>query len=215
MLRSLKQFYGHKLGATDGEIGHIKDFYFDDQNWTIRYLVADTGTWLTGRKVLLSPLSLASPAALGKVVDVGLTRKQIENSPSIDSQKPVSRQHEEGYYKYFGLPPYWTGNAADMIGPRVEREVHVRSTQAVNGYLVRMGDETIGHVSDFMMDAESWTIDQLVVKTGHRLSGNDMLIETKRVERISYDESTIFARPDVEASEQSPANHLAPAGIIL
>jgi hypothetical protein len=78
-----------------------------------------------------------------------------------------------------------------------------------------MGDETIGHVCDFMMDAESWTIDQLMVKTGHRLSGNETLIETKRVERISYDESTIFARPDVEASEQSPASHLAPAGIIL
>jgi PRC-barrel domain len=76
MLRSLKQLYGDKLGATDGEIGHIKDFYFDDQNWAIRYLVVDTGTWLPGRKVLISPHSLASPAASGKIVRVGLTRKK-------------------------------------------------------------------------------------------------------------------------------------------
>jgi hypothetical protein len=214
MLRSLKQFYGHKLGATDGEIGHIKDFYFDDQNWTIRYLVADTGTWLTSRKVLISPNSLASPAALGKIVCVGLTRKQIENSPSIDSRKPVSRQYEEEYHKYYGQPSYWTSDAADLIGPQLEREVHVHSTQAVNGYLVRMGDETFGHVSDFMMDAEGWNIDQLVVKTGHRLSGKDMLIPTKQVGRISYEESTIFACSSEEAAKHTPANPLAPAGAI-
>ena len=77
MLRSLKQLYGNKLGASDGEIGRIKDFYFDDQNWAIRYLIADTGTWLPGRQVLISPLSVASPAASGKIMDVGLTRKQI------------------------------------------------------------------------------------------------------------------------------------------
>ena len=236
MLRSLKQLYGEKLGATDGEIGHIKDFYFDDQNWAIRYLIADTGTWLPGRKVLISPHSLASPAASGKVVDVGLTRKQIENSPSIESQKPVSRQFEEEYYRYYGWPHYWQGSAlwgmsgfpileqppgplvnkaAAMIGPQPERELHLRSTQAVNGYLVRIGEETIGHICDFMIDAQSWEIGQLVVKTGHRLSGKDMLIPTKQVERISYEESTVFAHPGVEAAGQSPANHLVPAGIIL
>src|SRR5881394_2979061 len=145
MLRSLKQLYGGKLGASDGEIGQIKDFYFDDQNWAIRYLVADTGTWLTGRQVLISPHSLATLAASGKVVRVGLTRKQIENSPPIESQKSVSRQYEEEYHKYYGWPSYWKGAAADMIGPQPEREVHLHSAQAVNGYLVRMGEETIGH----------------------------------------------------------------------
>jgi uncharacterized protein YrrD len=215
MLRSLKQLYGDKLGASDGEIGRIKDFYFDDQNWAIRYFIADTGTWLPGRQVLISPHSIASPAVSGKIVEVGLTRKQIENSPSIESQKPVSRQQEEEYHKYFGWAPYWKTDAAEMIGPQPQREVHLRSAQAVNGYLVRMGAETIGHICDFMIDAESWVIGQLVVKTGHRLSGKDTLIPTKQVERISYDESTVFAYPTVEASTQTPANNLVPAGIIL
>lgn len=210
MLRSLKQFYGDKLGASDGEIGRIKDFYFDDQNWAIRYIIADTGTWLPGRQVLISPHSLASPAVSGKIVDVGLTRKQIENSPSIESQKPVSRQHEEEFHKYYGWPPYWKAAAANAIGPQPQREVHLRSAQAVNGYLLRMGEETIGHICDFMIDAESWTIGQLVVRTGHRLSGKEMLIETKQVERIGYHESTIFAHLNPEISEPAAAHRLAP-----
>lgn len=216
MLRSLKQLYGHKLRATDGEIGSIKDFYFDDQNWTIRYLIADTGTWLTSRKVLISPHSLASPAALGKVVDVGLTRKQIEKSPSIDSQKPVSRQYQEEYHKFFGWPAYWKAeNPTTVIGPQSEPEVHLRSTLAVSGYLLRRGDETIGHVCDFMIDAESWGIGQLVVKTGHRLSGKEILIPTKQVERVSHAESTVFTHLNAESADAPPARNSVPAGIVL
>src|SRR5665213_3982367 len=79
MLRSIKQLYGDKLGASDGEIGHVKDFYFDDQNWAVRYVVADTGSWLTGRLVLISPHSLGRLAHTEKVLRVKLTRKQIED----------------------------------------------------------------------------------------------------------------------------------------
>jgi len=95
VLRSIKQLYGDKLGATDGDIGSVKDFYFDEENWAIRYLVADTGNWLTSRQVLLSPHSLGRLDQAGKILRVKLTRKQIENSPSIDLHKPVSRQYEE------------------------------------------------------------------------------------------------------------------------
>jgi hypothetical protein len=223
MLRTIKQLYGNKLGASDGEIGHIKDFYFDDRSWAIRYLVADTGKWLPGRQVLISPHSLPSLDPSGKVVRVNLTRQQIENSPSIESHKPVSRQYEEEYYRYYGWPDYWQGNALwgmsgfpilelppkplasepAIIGPQPEREVHLRSTQAVNGYLLRMGPETIGHLCDFMMDTRTWAIGQLVVKIGHRLSGEETLMPTKQVERVSYDESTVFAHPTGEAVEQS------------
>ena len=96
MLRSIKQLYGNKLGASDGEIGHVKDFYFDDQNWAVRYLVADTGSWLPGRQVLISPHSLGRLDQAEKILRVNLTRKQIENSPSIESHKPVSRQYRRG-----------------------------------------------------------------------------------------------------------------------
>src|SRR5512141_2808534 len=102
MLRSLKQLYGDKLGASDGEIGHVKDVYFDDQNWAIRYLIVDTGSWLPGRQVLLSPHSLGHYEQADKVVRVNLTRNQIERCPAIETHKPVSRQYAEEYYRYYG-----------------------------------------------------------------------------------------------------------------
>src|ERR1017187_4743817 len=98
MLQSIKQLYGDKLGALDGEIGHVKDFYFDDRNWAVRYVVADTGSWLPGRQVLISPHSLGPLTPSGKVLLVNLTRKQVEDSPLIESHKPVSLQFEEEYH---------------------------------------------------------------------------------------------------------------------
>lgn len=233
MLRSIKQLYGNKLGASDGEIGHVKDFYFDDLNWAIRYLVADTGSWLPGRQVLISPYSLGRLDQAEKVLRVNLTRKQIESSPSIDLHQPVSRQYEEEYYRYYGWPSYWQGGGlwglsgfpilelppkplpneqVPAIDPQPKRpDAHLRSTQAVNGYHLHRGDEIIGHVCNFMMDAQSWVIGQLVIKTGNRFSGEEVLIPTKNVERISYEESTVFATLGSETAPQSPAHHLAPA----
>ena len=234
MLRSIKQLYGNKLGASDGDLGQVKDFYFDDQNWAIRYLVADTGTWLPERQVLLSPHSLGRLDQAVKILRVNLTRKQIENSPSIDLHKPVSRQYEEEYYRYYGWPYYWEGSAlwgmsgfpilelpaksladepSPVIVPQPERaDAHLLSAQAVNGYHLRTNDGIIGHVCDFMMDASSWAIGQLVIKTGHRLSGQEVLIPTKAVERISYEESTVFATLPKETVPPGPALDVTPAG---
>jgi hypothetical protein len=234
MLRSLKQLYGNELGASDGKIGHVKDFYFEDRTWTIRYLVADTGVWLPGRQVLISPRSLGRLDQAEKILRVNLTRKQIEDSPSIESHKPVSRQYEEEYHRYYGWPTYWEGaglwgmsdfpilempakpftvESAASNGHQPERaDAHLRSTQAVNGYHLQTAQGNIGHVCDFMMDAQSWAIGQLVIKTGHRFSGKEELIPAKKVERISYEESTVFVDLTREAAEQNPAPRPAPVG---
>ncbi len=95
MLQSIKHLYGDKLGASDGEIGHVKDFLFDDRNWAVRYVAVDTGSWLTGRQVLISPHAICRPGVVEKVLQVKLTRKQIEKSPLLASHQPVSRQYEE------------------------------------------------------------------------------------------------------------------------
>ena len=108
MLNKVKTLKGYKLDGLDGEIGTVKEFYFDDQYWTIRYLVADTGTWLAGRKVLISPYALLAVNREEQHIGIGLTRKQIEDSPSLDSDKPVSRQFEETFYGYYGWPAYWS-----------------------------------------------------------------------------------------------------------
>ena len=232
MLRSIKKLYGDRLGASDGDIGHVKDFYFDDQNWAVRYLVADTGTWLTSRLVLISPHAFGGLSQDGKVLCANLTRKQIEASPSIEWHKPVSRQYEEEYYQYYGWPFYWQGDGLwgmsgfpilelpakslpnekpVAIEPRHKRaDAHLRSTQAVKGYHLEASDGIVGHVCDFMMDDKSWAIGQLVVKTGHRFTGKEVLIPVSKVARISYEDSKVFVTLTKEAVEQSPVHDLTP-----
>ena len=111
MLRSMTELKGYTIGATDGEIGHVTDFLFDDTRWTIRYLVVETGSWLMSRKVLISPFSLLPADWEHKRLPVHLTREAVRNSPDIDTDKPVSRQHEVQYADYYGVPYYWGGDA--------------------------------------------------------------------------------------------------------
>jgi hypothetical protein len=234
MLQIIKQLYGDKLGASDGDIGHVKDFYFDDQDWVVRYLVADTGSWLSARKVLISPHAFGRLDPSGKLLPVELTRKQIEDSPSIESHKPVSRQYEEEYHRYYGWPYYWEGSGlwgmggfpilelpteslreetASPSGGSPERaDAHLWSAEAVNGYHIQASDGPIGHICDFMMDDQTWAIRQLVVKTGHRFSGREVQIPTSQVGRISYEASTVFVNLTTEAVERSPAHHSEPVG---
>src|SRR5665811_1149696 len=109
MLNKIKTLKGYKLHSLDGEIGKVEEFYFDDLHWTIRYLIADKGNWLMGRQVLISPYALIAVNKEEQFITIDLTKKQIEDSPSLDSDKPVSRQFEETYYNYYEWPIYWGG----------------------------------------------------------------------------------------------------------
>ncbi len=109
MLRRFNDLRGYTIGATDGDIGGVEDIYFDDLGWTVRYFVVDTGGWLSGRRVLLSPSVVRETEAAGRRMRTDLTRRQVEESPSIDTAKPVSRQEESALQAYFGYPSYWAG----------------------------------------------------------------------------------------------------------
>ena len=109
MLHNVKELSGLAVGARDGELGKVKDVYFDDQRWAIRHLVVDTGGWLMERKVLVSPRAVRGVEWDREVIDVDLTKQQVKDSPGIDTDRPVSRQHEIDYYRYFGYPNYWEG----------------------------------------------------------------------------------------------------------
>jgi len=237
MLRSLKHSYGEKLGALDGEIGLVKDFYFDDRDWTVRYVVAETGTWLTSRQVLLSPRAIGSLFQDGRAMMVNLKRKQIEDSPPIEWHKPVSRQYEEAYHRYYGWPNYWEGDGlwggihgfpiletpenfspekseAKVASKSEKADAHLRSTLAVKGYNLRATDGITGHVCDFMVDEDSWSIGELVIKIGHRFTGSEVLVPVSCVERISYEESTVFVNLTKAAVEQSPLQQSAFDGAV-
>lgn len=238
MLQSLKQLLGKDLAASDAHIGQIKDFYFDDQNWAVRYVMADTGKWLPGRQVLLSPHAFGLAASAGKSLTVNLTRSQIEGSPSMEAHKPVSRQYEEDYHRYYGWSGYWEGgglwggmrafpiletppnvlpdHGVATTSPQPgNMDTHLRSTQTVTGYHIMATDRISGYVCDFMMDPKSWAIHQLIVKTGHRFTGREVQIPVSLVERISYAESTIFVKLTGEAIEKSPEHRLTPDSMII
>ena len=224
MLQNTKELYGRKLTATDGEIGHVKDFYFDDKTWVIRYLVADTGSWLTGRQVLISPHAFGRVEPEGKSFAVNLTRKQIENSPSIEQHKPVSRQYEIDYYRYYGWPAYWTGGGMwgfggyPMVLPPSKDQIeaqqahhhrddkHLRSAKALAGYALHASDGEIGSVTGFIVDEKSWAVRQLAVETGHWFSGREIMIPSNAVERIDYEVSKVFVRL-TKAAIQHTAEH--------
>ena len=226
MLHSIQQRYGEKLRAADGEIGHVRDFYFDDNNWTVRYLVADTGGWLSGRLVLISPQALGQLYPEGKVILVNLSRQQIEESPSIDEHMPVSRQLEEEYHRHYGyayyaesMPLWGLGGYPVLAPPPLETDAkqegvdsHLRSARVVAGYNVEANDGVVGAVADFLIDAKTWVIREIVVECGHWYSGKKVFISTDKVSRISHDQSTVYVDSTkhafMEASEQpqdSPA----------
>lgn len=226
MLRSIKKLFEDKLGASDGEIGHVSDFYFDDRNWAVRYLVADTGSWMPGRLVLISPHAFGDLYQGGKVLLVNLTRQQIENSPSIESHKPVSRQYEEEYHRYYNWPFYWKGDAVwgmsgfPILSQRSEPflgeqaivenkkteagDLHLRSAKALMGYQIQATDGVIGHVADFVMSDEDWAIQHVVVDTRHWLTGKRVVISPGQINRISWDESKVYVDLTKEALLELP-----------
>lgn len=121
MLHNLNDLHDRAIHATDGDIGHVKDFYIDDQTWVVRYLVVETGNWLASRKVLVSPIAVSLANSKADTLAASITRAQVKNSPDIDADKPVSRQHEVDFLGYYGYPIYWGGPDLWGAQPRPNR----------------------------------------------------------------------------------------------
>ncbi|MGA7791705.1 MAG: PRC-barrel domain-containing protein [Candidatus Acidiferrales bacterium] len=219
MLIEAQKLQGYKLESVDGEIGRFKEFYFDDRHWAIRYLIAETGGWLTGRQVLISPQTLGAVIKERQHISVNLTRKQIEDSPALYSDKPVSREFEEEYYGYLGLQPYWTGPYMWGDSPYIMRDrlnskrpspaekvldPHLRSTHDVRGHHIHAADGGIGHVDDFIIDDEIWAIRYLIIDTKNWWPGKKVLVSPRWIERISWSESKLFTNLSREAIKQAP-----------
>jgi hypothetical protein len=220
---SIKDLKGYTIGATDGDIGTLDDFYFDDEFWTIRYLVAETGSWLLNRKVLISPFSLGKADLSKERLNVALTKKQVEESPGIDIDEPVFRQHEALYLDYYDYPYYWGGPY--LWGPvpypllsdteqrkednaRAKREetydLHLRSANRVTGYHIEAIDGDIGHVADFIIDGETWEIRYMVVDTQNWWPGKKVLVAPPWIDRVSWDDSKVCVALSRETIKSGP-----------
>jgi hypothetical protein len=225
MLTNAAHLKGLTIRATDGELGTVDEFYFDDETWAIRYLTVETGGWLGGRQVLISPFSVVHADWQAKRLDVALTKRQVENSPDIDTHLPVSRQHEAAYLGYYGYPYYWGGPylwgpafypaglaisttvANQAMAERMGRESpdsHLRSSQAVTGYDIDALDGEIGHVDGFVMDDEAWAIRYLEVATRNWWPGKKVLVSPAWVERVSWTESKVCVGLTREVIQTGP-----------
>jgi hypothetical protein len=219
MLRSMKGMEDYSVGATDGIIGRVRDFYFDDAAWVIRYLVVRIGE---ERNVLISPISIGRPNWSEKILPVSLTRDQIKNSPDIDTNKPVSRQHEMGYLGYYGYGNYWGGGGLwgagfypDLLqaGLQVSTgsqahhqhdDPHLRSGNAVMRYYVHASDGDIGHVQGFLVDEISWAIRYVIVNTSNWWLGHQVIVAPEWIGYVDWAESKVCVNLTRKAIKDSP-----------
>ena len=188
MLRSVKDLDALAVEATDGVIGHVKDFYFDDTSWVIRYLVVETASWLSSRKVLISPISIGHPDWTRRTLPVKITKEQVRNSPDIDTEKPVSRQHEARYLRYYGYPLH---REAQRERQREHADPHLRSCRAIMNYHIHAADGEIGHVQGFLVDDETWAIRYVVANTSNWWLGHEVPIARERIKEVSWSGASI------------------------
>ena len=214
MQHTVKSLTGFKMNATDGEMGEVKELYFDDENWAVRYLIVETGNWFSNKKVLISPQALLTPDWSNKNFPINLTKDQIKNSPDIDTARPVShRQQIEmyGHYaweRYGGSGFYAGGSAAVMnLPPVIDEEIikendpdrnhddddpHLRSTEKVSGYFIHATDGDIGHINDFMIESDTWKITNIIIDTHNWIGGKKILIPVRHVKEIQWDNFKII-----------------------
>ncbi|MFW5971859.1 MAG: PRC-barrel domain-containing protein [Bacillota bacterium] len=227
MIRSLKELTGYDIISNEGEdIGKVKDFYFDSQELVVRYAVVDTGGWLTGRTVLISPESFEKPNWETKEFPVSLSKEEVENSPSVEEEKPVSRQMEIELASYYDWPTYWS-EAGQYVGSYSTRPVPIiidesiedegddisceeddncflRSVKEVEGYNIQALDGEIGHLETLMVADNTWIVHYLVVDTRNWLPGKKVIVAPEWLERISYNDQEVYVALHKDKIENAP-----------
>jgi hypothetical protein len=225
MLFSATELDGARLAAIDGAIGEVEDLFFDDQHWTVRYLVVDTGGWLSGRHVLISPGCVRDVDRASDRVIVVLTREQVERSPDVDTHQPISRRQEARLLAHYGMTPYWLGPLAwgpvplppapepassidQEILARLEQEdaahAHLHAAADVVGYRIQARDGELGHVDGFLIDDQAWTIRWLVVDTGTWLTGRKVLVAPEWVDEVAWMNRAVRVALSREQIERAP-----------
>jgi sporulation protein YlmC with PRC-barrel domain len=224
---SLNKLLKYDVFASDGDIGYIRDILFDDQQWTLRYLNVDTQRWMPmSKKVLISPISVSGFDMEDEKLVLSLTKQNVLDSPSIEAHKTVSQQFEEIYFDFFGYGYYWNGlglwgdfqNPADLAEQQVVKQAtkkpkpassedrHLRSIHELKHYDVVETDGMQGHVHDFIVDSDSWTIKYLVIDTRNWLpGGRKVMLPPQYLEEVSWKDQAVFCKLKIEQIKQIPA----------
>jgi uncharacterized protein YrrD len=234
MLWDASAILGYSIEASDGSLGTVNDFLFSDDSWRIRWLVVDTGNWLSGRKVLLHPSALGQPDPALRQFPVNLTKRQVKGSPDISTDQPVSRQMESYLYDYYGWDPYWTSShfgtgaiATPFVLPLYQAETelrdpgivdlqskdddpHLRSIEAVIGYHVHAIDGEIGHVEDLIIEDAGWSVRYIKVDTRNQWPENRVLISPRSIRKIDWKARLVYLDVNRQKVQNSPSYDPSP-----
>lgn len=222
---TVRRLRHYKLQTTDGNIGHVEAFYFEDHSWLIRYLVVHTGHWLTQQSVLIAPIAVKQIDDAAQVIEIRLSQEQVKHSPPVSMEKPISRQYEERYFLYYGWPFYWQADEGEFLDvdwvPATslpweiddnqlqevddEQNTHLRSTDEVNGYYLETPEGGLGHIEDFIIDDRDWTIRYLEVDTRNFWPGKKVLIAPQWITQISWLDRKVFVNLSRQLIQTAPA----------
>ncbi|HUO36294.1 MAG TPA: PRC-barrel domain-containing protein [Candidatus Acidoferrum sp.] len=223
-LRRTKDLWQYTIAAIDTDIGRVHDIYFDDETWTIRYIVVATGVLMARREVLISPTALRPRAWAPLHICANLSWQQVLTSPSIDLHKPISRQHEIEHHDHYGLLYYWrgkglwgahshpaalakagkTGSNPKSVIENPSPDAHLRSVRNIAGYHVSAIGGEIGHVEDFLFDDKTWEIRYVIVDTRNWWPGKRVLIHPEWIDRVSWKNRKIYVKLSREVIGNSP-----------
>ena len=223
MLRSLKDLEQYAVNATDGDVGHVVDFLVEDERWTIRYLVVETGSFFDRRRVLISPVSFGKVEWSSRRVDLALSKEKVKNSPAIDARQPVSRRREFELFRYYGVPHYWGSSALwgetdypAMLGvgefyseaaaplELAHDDIHLRSVNEISGYHIQGSDGELGHLDDFIVDDGTWQLRYLVVDTSNWCIGKKVLLAPHWASSVSWAERKVYVDQKRQSIKHAP-----------
>lgn len=219
MIRNIQALLGYTIVATDGEIGRLESFFFDDATWMLRYAVVVTGDWLQQRRVLLAIDVLEQPDEFRNELPVTITQEKVRNSPPIDAAQPISRQHQIALHEYYDWPQYWTLSedqhitgmlasvpeiAQDQPPKETTASLHLRDAQEVIGYQVHALDGEVGTVENFSIDDQIWSIRYLVVNGGAERVNKTVVIAPEWIQQIDWARTTVYVDLTIERIKTSP-----------
>lgn len=220
-LRKAKDLRQSTIHAVDGEIGKPEEFYFDDSTWSVRYLIINTGSWLLGRRVLIAPVVIIDIDDSTNTIKISLTQEQVRNSPPVDTKKPISRQYEEEYYRYYQWAPYWGAGVAaepypppprgiarsldeDEVSTRDIRQTHLRSSDEVTNYYIEARDGEIGHVEELIVDDQDWIVGYFEVDTRNWWPGKKVLVSRTWIDDIDWLERKVRVNLERRVIQSAP-----------
>jgi hypothetical protein len=203
MLTVAKQVYGASLEGSDGRAGSIYDLLFDDRTWGLRHIVVNVDRWFLGRQVLLDPACVWTAGGENRGLRVGLTKEQVRNCPDVESDLPVARREAVAAAQVLVWEAYWSAIAESS--PGAEGDKHLRSTKMLTGLHIHCTDGQLGHVVDFLIDRQSWTVREIIVDTRNWWPGKRVLIEPSLVDAIDWEKREIRLSISRDQVENRPA----------